>query len=86
MNRRLEISHIGKISECKYVAHIGIVDKDADFCVVEILYKDGIIFSQIDKNVEDIKEYCDVVIGNANKSKIVFFILFIIIVNIFPIL
>lgn len=30
MNTRLEISHIGKISEGKYVAHIGVVDKDAD--------------------------------------------------------
>ena len=28
-------------------------------------------FSQIEKNIEDIKEYCDVIIGNANKSKIV---------------
>lgn len=30
MNTRLEIGHIGKISEGKYVAHIGVVDKDAD--------------------------------------------------------
>ena len=28
--RTLEIAHIGKVSEGKYVAHIGIVDKDAD--------------------------------------------------------
>lgn len=28
--RTLEIGHIGKVSEGKYVAHIGIVDKDAD--------------------------------------------------------
>lgn len=30
MNRKLEIGHIGKVSEGKYVAHIGVVDKDAD--------------------------------------------------------
>lgn len=30
MNAKLEIGHIGKVSEGKYVAHIGIVDKDAD--------------------------------------------------------
>lgn len=28
--RTLEIGHIGKVSEGKYVAHIGVVDKDAD--------------------------------------------------------
>ena len=31
MNPRLEISNISKISEGKYVAHIGVVDEDADF-------------------------------------------------------
>ena len=28
--RTVEIGHIGKVSEGKYVAHIGVVDKDAD--------------------------------------------------------
>lgn len=31
MSRTLEIGHIGKVSEGKYVVHIGVVDKDDDF-------------------------------------------------------
>ncbi len=45
------IEEINKFTDNKYefMLKSALLTKDADFCVVEILYKDGIIFSQIDK-------------------------------------
>lgn len=42
---------LNKFTNNKYefMLKSALLDKDADFCVVEILYKDGIIFSQADK-------------------------------------
>jgi len=51
------IEEINKFTNNKYefMLKSALLDKDADFCVVEILYKDGIIFSQKDK--KDIEEF-----------------------------
>ena len=58
------IEEINNFTNNKYefMLKSALLDKDADFCVVEILYKDGIIFSQIDK--KEIEEFAISILPN----------------------
>ena len=53
---------LNKFTNNKYefMLKSALLDKDADFCVVEILYKDGILISQKEK--KDVEEFARILL------------------------